>query len=291
MKDICTSFMLYNNNYRGRLMRLDSVIKEINSRHQYPLPIAHLTAEATTLAAILASSLKYDGLFTLQTKSDGPVSQVVVDVTSEGNIRACTSFDEERLNKAQALRKTSGEVEPAPYLMGGGHLAFTVDQGKDTELYQGIVELKGKTFADLVLKYFTNSEQIETYIKLFTSYEDEWKTACLMIQKMPETTESNPENFNEAKILADSLNVDELFAQNLPNQEVLHRLFHNSDLKVTDEKTYQFKCRCSREKLQTTLSGFSKEDIDSIAENNKIQTKCEFCSSEYIFEKGELITQ
>ncbi len=291
MKDICTSFMIYNNNYRGRLIRFDHVISEILSKHQYPLPIANVMAEGTTLAASLASALKFDGLFTLQTQSNGPISQVVIDVSSSGGIRATTTYNQSKLDKAQTLRKTLGQIEPAPNLMGGGHLAFTIDQGKDTQLYQGIVELKGKTFADLALKYFKESEQIETYIKLFTYHQNGWKTACLMLQKMPGATEADKNNWDEAKLLANSLNEDELFLQDLTNQEILHRLFHNSELKLGEEKSYHFKCRCSREKLQTTLSGFSKQDIDDMAKDNKINVKCQFCSTEYTFEKGELITQ
>ncbi len=291
MKDNCTSFMIYNNNYRGRLIRLDDVVSQIITNHKYPLPIAHVIAEGTTLAATLASALKYEGLFTLQTQSNGPISQVVIDVSSNGDIRACATYSQSKLDKAQGLRKTSGEVEPAPNLMGGGHLAFTIDQGKDTQLYQGIVELKGKTFSDLVLKYFKESEQIETYIKLYTHYQNGWKTACLMLQKMPGSTEEDKNNWEEAKLLANSLNEDELFLQGLTNQEILHRLFHNSDLKGGEEKKYNFNCRCSREKLQTTLSGFAKEDIDAMAKDNKIQVTCQFCATEYIFEKGELITQ
>lgn len=92
MKDICTSFMIYNNTYRGRFLRLNNLLKEIIEKHNYPIAITHALAEGTTLGTILASALKYDGLFTLQTQGDGPLSQVVVDVSSDGKIRACATY-------------------------------------------------------------------------------------------------------------------------------------------------------------------------------------------------------
>lgn len=294
--DTCTSFHIYNGAFRGRLVRLNNVLNDILSRHTYPLPIAAVVAEGSALACILSGSIKYDGLFTLQTQSSGPLSQLVVDVTTDGKIRACATFDEARLAKAQSLRKVSGQIEPAPDLMGEGHLAFTVDQGRDTELYQGIVELKGKTFADFALKYFTQSEQIDTFIKLYLQAPNEvskgWQAFGLMIQKMPEIKDAEEnDNWEEAKIFAQSLQENEVFDTKLSSEQILNRLYHSSSLVIGDEKHYYFGCRCSRDKLQTTLSGFSKEDIDSMVENNKISAKCNFCSETYQFDKGELIKQ
>ena len=116
---------------------------------------------------------------------------VVVDVSSDGTIRACATFDEKRIQKAQELRKTEGEIEAAPHLMGEGYLAFTVDQGKDTDLYQGVVDLQGKNLTECALRYFKQSEQIETALQLFLQAPVEengrWKAAGIMLQKLPAT--------------------------------------------------------------------------------------------------------
>ena len=49
--------------------------------------MARLLAEAMALARALASALKYDGIFTLQTKGDGPIRLLVADVTTDGALR------------------------------------------------------------------------------------------------------------------------------------------------------------------------------------------------------------
>ena len=69
---------------RGRLVRLGPSIDIMLRGHDYPAPVANLLAETLTLAAILASSIKYDGIFTLQIRGDGPVKLLVTDVTSRG---------------------------------------------------------------------------------------------------------------------------------------------------------------------------------------------------------------
>ena len=299
--DNCVSFFIADGAYQGRLIRLHDVINTILSKHDYPLPVSAVVAECTTLTAMLSSSLKYNGLFTLQTQSNGPVSMVVVDVTSEGKIRACARFDEERLNKGQALRKTSGEIEQTPHLLGGGHLAFTVDQGPDTQLYQGIVDLQGKTLAECALRYFKQSEQIDTGLKLFllpaSGENKSWSTAGIMLQKMPFkggysiSEEKAAETWNEANIFMESLNENEVFDANLSSEEILHRLFHNHNLQITQSKTYQFGCRCNREKLLNTLNTFSKKDIADMVENGKITATCHFCSETYVFKPSELTKQ
>lgn len=299
--DTCVSFFIDNGAYQGRLIRMSSVLDTIIGKHCYPRPVAAVVAESTVLAAMLASTLKYEGLFTLQTQSNGAVSMVVVDVTSEGKIRACASFDEEHLKQNQELRKTSGEIEAAPHLMGKGHLAFTVDQGPNTELYQGIVDLQGKNLTECALRYFKQSEQIDTDLKLFLQAPEgesgSWLAAGIMLQKMPLKggNESSPEEmeeaWNEAKVFMESLTQDEVFDAELTSEQLLHRLFHTNNLSISKCKNYSFGCRCSREKLLQTLSTFSEDDINAMLENNKVTATCHFCSEKYVFDKGELIKQ
>ena len=300
--DKCTSFHIENGAFLGRLVRLDEVINTILSKHQYPLQVSAVVAESTALGALLSSTLKYDGLFTLQTQTNGPVNMVVVDVNSQGLIRACANFNQEMLTKALALRKSDeNELLEAPHYMGGGHLAFTVDQGSKTNLYQGIVDLQGKTLSECALRYFKQSEQIETYLQLFlhapTETDKEWKAAGILLQKLPDSggkisadAETLDEAWKEATILAQSLKPEEVFDNTLSDEEILHRLFHANNLHVSNTKEYHFGCRCSREKLFNTLHAMSAKDIEDMCENNKITATCHFCGTVYSFDKGELIS-
>lgn len=286
----------------GRLVRLDRVLRDILGKHCYPLNVSAALAETSALAVLLSSSLKYDGLFTLQIQGNGPVSLLVADVTSEGNIRACARFDEEKLQKAKELRKTQDIIEPVPHLVGGGHMAFTIDQGPDTELYQGVVDLQGKNLTELALRYFKQSEQIETALKLFVKHPEgeslSWQAAGILLQKVP-TKGGNEQSFDEeelqtvwedARAFIASLSENEVFDADLSSAEILNRLFHANDLQINKEKEYRFGCRCSREKLQKTLGGFSAEDIDSMVEDGHITATCNFCSQKYEFDKSELIS-
>ncbi|MBQ8465944.1 MAG: Hsp33 family molecular chaperone HslO [Alphaproteobacteria bacterium] len=300
--DNCVSFHIDNGSFLGRFVRLDDVVNTILTKHSYPKQVSAVVAESTALATLLASTLKYKGLFTLQTKSNGPVPMVVVDVTSEGGIRACADYDENKIRHAQKLRKTVGEIEPAPHFMGEGILAFTVDQGPETDLYQGIVDLQGKNLSECAMRYFKQSEQIETYLKLYLqapqTENDRWKSAGILLQKLPshggsavvEETEL-AEAWNQAVIFMQSLQESEVFDSDLDSATILNRLYHADNLHITQEKNYTFACRCSRDKLFNTLHAMKPEEISDMCENGKITATCHFCGSIYSFDKGELINQ
>lgn len=296
--DKCVSFNLDNNAFRGRIVRLDNVLAEVFSHHKYPENVGAAVAETSALAVLLASLMKFDGLFTLQIQGDGPISDLVTDVTSAGRVRSTARYDEQKMKAAQALRKTEGELEATPFWLGKGKLIFTIDQGKETSLYQGVVDLQGKTLEECALRYFKYSEQIDTWLHLYLrKKENSWQAAGILIQRMPsaggtesaETEETLTEKWNENKILLDSLTPEEIFSADLSDNDILYRLFHEHQVRVVKTNEYYFGCRCSREKLLATLSAMGEDDINAMVENGKITATCNFCGQVYSFDKGELL--
>ena len=95
--DLIQPFQLDVSNLRGRAVRLAHVLDELLALHDYPRPVEQIVAEAALATVLLASLLKYDGVFTLQAKGDGPVPLLVADVTSAGDVRAYARFDPDRL--------------------------------------------------------------------------------------------------------------------------------------------------------------------------------------------------
>ena len=297
--DKCTSFLIDDGLFVGRIVRLEEVLKTIINKHGYIENVSVALSETTALAVLLANALKFDGLFTLQLQGNGPVSTIVADVTSTGTLRACANYDKEHLEKAWALRKNEGNIEETPHLLGQGTLAFTLDDGKNN-YHQGVVELQGKTLSECALRYFKQSEQIETMLKLFIHVPDstdkEWKAGGILLQRIPEiggkgiSAEDVAELRNEAEILLNSLKKEEIFDKNLSLTEILYRLYHANKLVITKEQKYKFQCRCNREKLLKTLRGFKEDELSSMLDDNgKITAKCGFCSEVYEFTISEIV--
>jgi molecular chaperone Hsp33 len=226
-------FMLDAGLVRGRLVRLGPALDAILGGHDYPAPVAERLAETVTVAAALAGALKYEGIFTLQIQGDGPIPLVVADVTSGGDLRAYARFDGDRL--ASAIEGT-----PIERSFGKGFLAFTVDQGPDTDRYQGIVALDGATLAECARSYFDRSEQLATEMVLAVRPPDNgngWSAAMVTIQRMPMgprspifTAEEADEAWNRSTILLRSLRVEELLDPALAPTRLLRRLYHADGL-------------------------------------------------------------
>jgi molecular chaperone Hsp33 len=291
------TFQLEKSNLRGRVVRLGSVLDEILDAHDYPLPIAHLVAETMTLTLCLSSMLKYEGIFTLQAQGDGPLKMLVSDVTSNGVLRGCASYDDERFQASReqisALKtKESSQNHLAQYL-GKGYIAFTVDQGTHSDRYQGIVELKGASMVDCVQHYFNQSEQIGTGIKMAVGQRNgKWRASAIMLQHMPESSKNfqaglgnlNEDDWRRSMVLLDSCTEDEFLSEALDANELLFRLFHEEGVRVYDRSAVTKGCRCNEDRVKTVLLGMDMDDVEYMDKDGKVSMTCEFCSETYEFD-------
>jgi molecular chaperone Hsp33 len=284
--DILLPFSVGGGAVRGRLVRLSGALDAILAGHAYPDAVARLLGETLALAAALAGGLKYEGVFTLQAQGKGPVSLVVADVTSDGAMRAYARFDAARLG--------GGTV---PELLGEGYLAFTVDQGPDTERYQGIVALTGDTVADCAELYFKQSEQLPTSVKLAVGHDGGWSAAAVLIQRMPATAGHSPilthdeaeDGWLRAGLLLDTVKPAEMLDRTLEPAQLLHRLYHAELLQAFEPKLLEARCRCSRDKVEGALRSFPPDQVESLQDaEGKVEVTCEFCRANYVFGPAEL---
>ena len=287
---------------RGRLVRLGPALDAIIERHGYPLAVARPLAEAMVLCACLATSLKYDGIFTLQISGDGPIRLLVTDLTTDGAIRGYAQFDSWKLAVALGAGNTDAPDGYVPKLFGQGRLAFTVDQGQYTERYQGVVPLEGATLADCAHTYFRQSEQLPTGIKITAkrSVDDgtpHWRASALMVQQMPEfdagridaDVDQREDDWRKAVVLMASATEAEMLDPALPDTTLLYRLFHEDQPRQFERRLLAARCRCSRERIDNVLRGIKREELDDLRDNSgRVSVKCEFCSTEYAYDDNDL---
>ena len=280
---------------RGRLVRLGPTIDHILSQHDYPEPVAAMLGEAITLAVVLAGALKYDGIFTLQTKGDGPIRLMVADVSTAGAVRGYAQYDDTKL--AAALAAARGPSAPVPRLVGSGYIAFTVDQGEDTERYQGIVELAGATLAECAQHYFRQSEQVQAGIKLSVGragHDGSWRAGGLMIQRVPPEggydviPDSAEDGWRRAMVLMSSATSEELVDPELSPHRLLFRLFHEDGVRVYGTQPVEARCRCSRQRVEGILAAFPADEIADMKKERVVTVTCEFCNTRYVFDEADL---
>lgn len=301
---------------RGRAVQLGPMLTTILDRHAYPEPVSRLLGEVIVLTVLLGTSLKFDGRFTVQTQTDGPVSFLVVDFKTPDAVRAYASFDAERLDAA-----VNGGLIPSETLLGKGILAMTIDQGAHSQRYQGIVELDGASLEDVAQAYFRQSEQIPTHLRLavgesLTPSEQgegsshSWRAGGVLVQFLPESderltvrdlpggdapegapppvSEERDDFWLEARALVETVSDAELTDPDIGSERLLYRLFHEHGVHVFDGPLVKDKCSCSREKIVNVLKSMPDADLAESWEGDVIVSNCEFCSSEYRVRRSEL---
>ncbi|MEN0040109.1 MAG: Hsp33 family molecular chaperone [Pseudomonadota bacterium] len=298
---------------RGRSVQLGPMLDSILDRHAYPVAVSRLLAEAITLTVLLGTALKFEGKFILQTQTDGPVSMIVTDFRTPSSIRAYARYDEAAVTEAMRAGNTD-----APSLLGKGILAMTIDQGEYTQRYQGIVQLDGIGLEEVARRYFRQSEQIPTEIRLgvgevLTRNADgdgpthNWTAGGVLLQFLPDSEErmrmkdlpggdgapddeetDEDDAWLEATALMGTIDDVELTDAAVQPERLLFRLFNEHGVRVFDAQKVADDCSCSDEKVRTMLEGLTAEQQQESVEDGLIRVTCEFCSKRYSYEPGEL---
>lgn len=303
--DFVLPFQLDSLAVRGRFIRLDDGLDAALRAHDYPASVAAQLGEAMVLASTLASSIKYDGIFTLQVRGNGPIRLVVSDIATDGTVRGYAQFNDRQLRRALAQAPTeNGAVlpeNPVPHLLGAGSLAFTVDQGPDTERYQAVVALEGATLAECAHHYFRQSEQLKTGIKIAVErdHDGRWIGGGLLLQKLPDdltpdgydrgAEDEEEDRWRRAVVLMATASADELVDRGLPATRLLFRLFHEDGVRVFEPRALRRGCRCSRQRIGRVLRSFAASELaDLKTERGDFDVACEFCCARYTFTDADL---
>lgn len=270
-RDILQRFDFKGAPVRGEWVRLEDSWQEVLGRHQYPEPLRRLVGEWMLAAALLTATLKLEGSLIVQLQGKGPVSLLVVECTHELRIRAMARWDGEL--DGLTLRQ----------MIGDGICAITLDQGAGKQTYQGIVPVEQDTVAAVIEQYMLSSEQLET--RLWLAGNDQ-RLSGLLLQKLP-AGHGDPEAWSRVQHLAATVSIEEMLG--LDGLTVLHRLFHEEEVRLLGEAVPHFGCTCSREKVARMLQMMGREEVEEIvAEQGAVTSTCEFCNSVWRFDSVDV---
>jgi len=278
MSDQTQRFLFDDSDVRGEIATLGDSYLHVLAKHSYPEPVAQLLGELLAAAALLVGTLKFDGLLVLQARSSGAVPLLMVECSSEREVRGIARYHAEQIAPGASLAE----------LMPEGMLAITIDPANG-QRYQGIVGLDGVNLAECLTNYFAASEQLPTR---FWLNADSRRACGLLLQQLPADRITDPEeretSWQHLRTLADTLTAEELLGLN--GETVLHRLYHEEQLRLFEPRPIQFRCSCSRERSARALVSLGRHDAEQLVaeQGGTVSIDCQFCNHKYTYDAADI---
>jgi molecular chaperone Hsp33 len=280
-RDCLHRFMFERYPIRGHLVHLDAAWRALIEHRDYPAPIRQVLGEAAAASLLLAATLKFDGVLSLQLQGDGAMHLLLAQCTSGLGIRGLARYREDDLGAGAGAAPRIGD------LIGVGNLTVTLETDDGAQRYQGIVPITGERLADALQVYFENSEQLPTRLWL---YADEGGVSGMLLQRLP-VNDAHPDidgaelddAWRRVQLIGETLTADEL--RTLDDAQILHRLFNEDDVRLFEAAPVYFRCRCSRERVAGMLQGLGEAETRAIvAERGSVEVRCDFCNRAYVFD-------
>ena len=269
-RDSLHRFIIENSRVRGEMVHLDASWKAIVERAEYPDVVKKQLGDAIAAVALLSATIKYKGKIILQIRGDGPLHLLVAQATSENTVRGIARWQSE---------VPKGSLKE---MFGQATMVITIEP-EVGEPYQGIIELKGDSIANGIEAYFQQSEQLPT--RLWLASDDD-ACAGFLLQELP-GDENNTPDWEHHEHLASTVTETELLA--LSVKDLLHRLYHEDDVRLFDSEVFSFRCGCSRERIDSVLLSLGYDEVtQTVQEEGKVAVDCEFCNAHYEYDSVDV---
>jgi len=267
--DSMQRFTFDKTDVRGELVGLHKSLSTVLSKHGYPAALQIELGKLMAASALMSATLKYESRLCLQVRLPGDVSLIQAETTNTGELRAIARYDE------------SKDIEAVELI--GGQLVITLEPAVGKP-YQGIVPLESNQLNEAFEYYFKQSEQLGSRFWLEC---DGTIASGFMLQQLPAEEGSDVDAWDRLSHLASTLKDEELLQLN--NETILHRLYHDEEVRLYDEEELRFACTCSKERIGNAISQMGLEELmDVIAEQGKVSVDCQFCLQHYSFNKEQI---
>ena len=267
--DTLQRFLFEHASIRGEMAHLDETYQTIIHQHPYPPRVKQLLGEALISCLLLAGSIKFEGDISLQFHGDKRLPLLLVQCDHQLQIRAFAKYQDD----ADGADYESAFLE--------GKMVLIINQDNQTQAYQSTVPIRSTSMSDNLTHYFSQSEQIATQVWLAVG---DGRAAGMLLQLMPGQDTQGREQFWEYAVqLGQTISEHELLT--LDNPTILHRLYHETELRLYNARKVSFQCRCTPEKMKQVLTVLGEADVQQlIEEKGHVDVRCDFCNQAYVFD-------
>ncbi len=269
-QDCLRRFLFEELGLRGEWVRLEQSWQQAKQYQPLSVGVQEKLGQAMAAASLLSATIKFEGAMIMQAEGNGPLRTLVAQATHDRKIRGLARGD------------TQISAASLVDMMGQGRLVITIDPKKG-EPYQGVVAQQDEKLADVISRYFVQSEQLQTQVWLFAN---ETHAAGLFLQELP-AHDSYKADWERVSLLAETVTQEEMLS--LDCEQMLYRLFNEEKVRVYEPEPISFECGCSAEKIESALLTLGEQELQALLnEQEEINVDCEFCGEKYSFDKVDV---
>jgi molecular chaperone Hsp33 len=269
-KDSVVPFVFESLPVRGALIELSASWQRMLEDHDYDVLIRETLGHAAAATGLIAQSLKFDGGVTLQIQGEGALRMLVMQCTSELELRGMATPNPD---------VPANEFADIAHV---AHCAITVDSGERP--YQGIVEINRDSLSASLENYFERSVQVPSHVALVSNDD---KACGLLLQQMPGADAIDVDDWNRLGFIADTLSLDDFSSE--AGIELLRKLFAEDDVRVFSSKPVRFNCRCSTDRAEQVLRMLGAQELrEAIDAMGIVELICEYCGRRRNFDSVDV---
>lgn len=268
-----------------RVLAIDSkdIVTEALRIHKLSPTATGALGRFLTAGALMGSMLKNNtDRLTLLMKGDGPLGNMVVCSDKNAVVKgyAQNPYVDIPLNE-------KGKLDVGGAVGRNGMMTVIKDIGLK-ETYSGSVEIVSGEIGDEFAKYFLESEQTASAVAVGVLVNNKGEVPFAggyIIQLMPNVEDAIVDMI-EGRV-NNIKSVTSLLKEGFSLEEIIKAVTGDEEFQVLEELTPEFKCDCSRERMEKAIKALSEEEKEEIIKKEgKIEIKCSFCGRVETWEKA-----
>ena len=238
-----------------------------------------------TASSIMGLDLKSDAeSLSIQIMGDGPLGNIVTVADMHGNARGYID------NPVVDLPLKPNKKLDVSRAVGSGSLTVIRNMGM-REPYVGRVELQTGEIAEDIAYYFMTSQQTPSVVALGVLVDVDYTIKAAggyMIQLLPGADDSIIEKLEANVYTLES--VTDMLSKGMDTERIAKELLLGFDYETLSVAHPEYKCNCSRERMERALISLGKDELSKIIEEDgKAELCCQFCKNRFSFDKQHLV--
>lgn len=279
------------NDYLVRGMTMDGFVKVVAIRStelvRRGAQIQGTTPNATaafgralTAGSMMGNMQKVEnGSMTLQIRGGGPIGTITVVSDPEGNVRGCVTEP-----RVPLVEKYPGKLDVGATVGQDGTLTVIRDL-QMKEPYIGSTKLVSGEIGDDVTAYFAQSEQTPTACALGVLVDRDMSVKVAggyLVQLLPGAPEEVIDTLEAG--IQNAGAVTKMLEAGMTPEDILGQVCGSLGVVFMETTPVEYKCYCSRERVESALISLGREELTQIMEEGKtFPVECQFCDTVYSF--------